>query len=67
MYKKVILVAYDSDFVPAVQEAKNEGLIVYACFSRITGTGIHDELHSICDDRIELTADILSKIPRSHT
>ncbi|MCX6814315.1 MAG: NYN domain-containing protein, partial [Candidatus Aenigmarchaeota archaeon] len=31
--QKAVLVACDSDFVPAVQEAKNEGVLVFSCFS----------------------------------
>ena len=60
--QKAVLVACDSDFVPVVKEARNEGTIVIACFSRAAGCGIHDELHSTCDDRIELTPKIMKEV-----
>jgi len=60
--QKAILVACDSDFVPAVQEARNEGVLVFACFSRAGGCGIHDELHTNCDDRIELKAESFNEM-----
>ena len=62
MIQKAILVGSDSDFVPVIQEAKNEGIIVFSCFSRNPGCGIHDELYKTCDDEIELTTDILKEI-----
>jgi len=64
--QKAVLVACDSDFVPAVQEAKNEGILVFACYSRARGCGIHDELHSVCDDRIELTPEILKQMVKKN-
>jgi uncharacterized LabA/DUF88 family protein len=60
--QKAVLVACDSDFVPAVKESRGEGIIVISCYSEAPGCGIHDELHTSCDDRIEITQKIIKEI-----
>lgn len=56
---KAILVSGDSDFVPAVRVAKDEGVIVELFYS--TGQNISDELFKICDDRSAITKDMIDK------
>ncbi|MBS3117408.1 NYN domain-containing protein [Candidatus Woesearchaeota archaeon] len=59
---RVILVAGDSDFVPAITAAKLDGVLVTLYYSP-QGV-IHDSLYESCDDRIEITEDILQKYKR---
>lgn len=56
---KAILVTGDSDFVPAVRAAKDEGVIVQLHYS--IGQNISNELYQICDDRFVITKDIIDK------
>ena len=53
---EVILVAGDSDFVPAVNAAKKEGLVVYL----VHGDRPHDDLLDEVDERIPITQDLIS-------
>ena len=56
---KIILVAGDSDFVPAVIAAKQEGVLVTLYYSNLNY--IHHSLYECCDDRIEITKNLLMK------
>lgn len=49
----VVLVSGDSDLVPAVQRARDEGLTVWLCH----GNSHARDLWQSCDRRIQLTAD----------
>ncbi|MCK4444194.1 MAG: NYN domain-containing protein [Thermoplasmata archaeon] len=57
--QRAILVTGDSDFVPAVQAAKDAGVLVQIYFSP---NAIHDELLDVCDDRFEITSDIVDAV-----
>ena len=61
---KIILVSGDSDFVPAVKEAKEAGVLVCLFYSKTPNASIHDELFSMCDERHELKHDIFDACPR---
>jgi len=54
----IALVAGDSDFVPAIEVAKSEGVSVWLfhCSSR------HNELWKTADERIEITQNFVNKI-----
>ena len=54
--QKVILVAGDSDFIPAIGIAKQEGVLVTLYYS--PEGYIHDSLYVICDDRAEITKEL---------
>jgi len=56
---KAILVSGDSDFVPAVRVAKDEGVIVELFYSK--GQNLSRELYQICDDRFDITRDMIDK------
>jgi uncharacterized LabA/DUF88 family protein len=56
---KAILVSGDSDFVPAVRVAKDEGVIVELFYSK--GQNLSRELYQICDDRFDITKDMIDK------
>jgi len=55
--KNAILIAGDSDFVPPILEAKENGVIVKLFYYRDTA---QDELLECCDEREEITAEILN-------
>jgi uncharacterized LabA/DUF88 family protein len=59
---KAIIVAGDSDFAPAVQVAKQAGVIVTLYYD--SKTYVHNSLFDICDERIELTKEFLQKVSR---
>ena len=56
-----ILVTGDSDFVPAVEAAKDAGVITTLYYSR---SSIHDELLRAVDERCELTDAFLESVKR---
>lgn len=62
--QKAILITGDSDFVPAVKEAKEAGVIVSGCYGQTKSTFIHDELYNLCDDRICLDKKFLDTCKR---
>lgn len=53
----VFLVAGDSDFVPAVESAKQEGVLVTLFYSR--ESHVHDSLFDACDERVPITFELL--------
>ncbi|MFA5132839.1 MAG: NYN domain-containing protein [Candidatus Paceibacterota bacterium] len=64
---KAVLITGDSDFVPAVRMAKDDTIQIYL----IHGTRIHngktlplahDELYSLCDERIPITKELLKRL-----
>lgn len=59
---QAVLVTSDSDFVPAIQGAKDEGVLVQLYYSR--KLSYNDELLQACDDRIEITAELISAARR---
>lgn len=56
----IIIVAGDSDFVPAIIAAKQEGILVTLYYYN----KVHDSLYDVCDDRIELTKEMFEKCKR---
>jgi len=55
--KNAVLIAGDSDFVPPIEEAKENGVIVKLFYYRDT---VQDELLDCCDERNELKAEDLN-------
>ena len=53
---EVFIVAGDSDFVPAVNAVKKEGIIVYL----VHGESPHDDLLDEVDERIPITQELVS-------
>lgn len=60
--QKIIIVAGDSDFIPAIVAAKDEGILVTLYYSE--KSYLHDSLYEICDDRVPITAELLMKCKR---
>lgn len=56
---KAVLISGDSDFVPAVKDAKDAGVIVDLFYSTTMGTS--QELLQICDDRFQITQGIIDQ------
>jgi uncharacterized LabA/DUF88 family protein len=67
---KAILVAGDSDFVPAVDEAKRLGVLMSLWHGPIQGaqhgSSVHRELWNACDERTEITKSLIESIQRPH-
>ncbi len=57
--KMAILVAGDRDFVPAIHEAKEAGVIVCLYYSE--DTYVHNELYDACDERVKLSGKLLGE------
>ena len=54
----VVVVAGDSDFVPAIEVAKNESIAVWL----LHGQRIHSSLRDVADERIELDLAFINRI-----
>ena len=60
---RVILLSGDSDFVPAIEAVKSEGVITTLWHGR-RFTSVSRELFQVCDERFELTSDIVQSARR---
>ena len=58
--KRAIIVGCDSDFVPAIQAAKDAGVIVQLCYCE--RMRLNDEIRQKCDDRIVFDGDFLNAV-----
>lgn len=61
---KAVLVTGDSDFVPAIQAAKDAGVLTVIYYSAVQGVRALDELLYACDERREITKDIIDSCLR---
>jgi uncharacterized LabA/DUF88 family protein len=52
------LIAGDSDFIPAIRAAKNEGVLIHL----FHGATPHQKLIEISDERTRLTSDFISDL-----
>lgn len=59
--QRAILITGDSDFVPAVQAAKDAGVLTQVYYSR---NAVHDELLDTCDECFEITSDLIDRVRR---
>ncbi len=59
---QAVLVTSDSDFVPAIQAAKNDGVLVQLYYSK--NLSYNDELLQACDDRMEITPELINPVRR---
>jgi len=55
--QKALIVSGDSDFVPAIQRAKELGVITQVFYYPKT---IHDELFAACDERVEINKELMN-------
>lgn len=56
---KAILITGDSDFVSAVNVAKEEGIVTILYYSKATPMYVHRELLEACDETYEITKDLI--------
>lgn len=56
--EKAILITGDSDLVPAIEAARDEGVVVVLFYSPDSR---HDELLQACDERYEITRNLVEK------
>jgi uncharacterized LabA/DUF88 family protein len=61
MVTDISLVAADSDFIPAIEIAKAEGVSVHLFY----GECAHKELVELCDDRTFLSREFLTSVARN--
>lgn len=57
--QRAVILTGDSDFVPAVQASKDAGVLTQLFYSN---TSCHDELKDACDDRFEITQDLIDAV-----
>lgn len=60
--QRAVLLAKDSDFVPAIQIARNAGTVVELYYH--IPPRPHTELMNACDDRILIDSDLIDKVKR---
>jgi uncharacterized LabA/DUF88 family protein len=58
---KAILITGDSDFVPAVNVAKEEGIVTILYYSRTPPMYVHNELLDCCDETYEIDQALLDE------
>jgi uncharacterized LabA/DUF88 family protein len=57
---KAILITGDSDFAPAVDVAKEEGIVTILYYSKTPPMYVHNELLEACDETYEITKAIIN-------
>ena len=57
--QRAVLLSGDSDLVPAVQAAKDAGVLTQVYYSR---RSVHDELLQACDDRFEIIRELIDSV-----
>jgi uncharacterized LabA/DUF88 family protein len=62
--QKAILVTGDSDVVPAVDVARDRGVEVWLWYCDSSGSRVHDELITACDERRKITRDLCREVSR---
>jgi len=58
---KAVLITGDSDLVPAIEAAKDAGVVVQLWYSR---HAVHQELLQACDERFEITQALIDQVRR---
>ena len=56
--EKAVLITGDSDLVPAIEAARDEGVVVVVYYSP---NSRHNELLQACDERYEITRNLIEK------
>lgn len=56
---KAIIVSGDSDFVPAIKVAKEEGVVTILHYSKTPPMYVHNELLETCDEKFEIKQDLI--------
>ena len=58
---KAILVTGDTDFIPAIQEARDASVITCLAYCPSMPRRISPALYQVCDDRFQITAPFLQR------
>ena len=61
MIQKAVIVTGDSDFLPAIEAAKEAGVLVTLFYSQ---SSIHDELLSAVDESAVMDQELISQVAR---
>lgn len=66
---RAVLLAGDSDFVPAVEAVKQNGVLMVLWHGPLSASGrahssTHRELWGACDDRFEITSALVTRVQR---
>ncbi len=61
MIQKAVIVTGDSDFLPAIEAAKESGVLVTLYYSQ---SSIHDELLSAVDESATISQDLINQVAR---
>jgi len=61
MIQKAVIVTGDSDFLPAIEAAKELGVLVTLYYSQ---SSIHDELLSAVDESYVINQNLISQVAR---
>jgi uncharacterized LabA/DUF88 family protein len=61
----IVLVAGDSDFVPAVQAAKDAGVLVRLVHGHSAGLRVHNEMLMASDERMDIDRDLVDRCLRN--
>lgn len=56
---RIVLIAGDSDLVPAIEAARDAGVVVTLYYSP---NSVHNELLQSCDERVEITHNLINKV-----
>ena len=62
--KSIVLLAGDSDFVPAIATAKDAGVLVRLVHAHSTGLYVHNEMLMASDERMDIDRDLIEKCLR---
>ena len=54
----IVVLAGDSDFIPALEVAKQEGVTIWL----LHGPSYHEALWNIADERVLITGDLIDRI-----
>lgn len=60
----IVLVSGDSDFIPAVQAAKDANAIVKHVYCDVPGSYVHGDLKKECDERLPITRELIDRCLR---
>lgn len=60
----IVLVAGDSDFVPAVAAAKASGTIIKLVYAKPPISYFHHDIVKVCDEKLEFDAALAAQCPR---
>jgi uncharacterized LabA/DUF88 family protein len=64
--KLIVLIAGDSDFVPAIEAAKDAGVLVKMVHAHRAGLYVHTEMMMVSDERMDVDRDFIERCLRKN-